>query len=76
VDKPQQQPLWDGNNSMNCLLIYRHSWYGDEEDLVEERAEEQNTVELLGREKLKLECVFVCLYKLHMYGGVKFKLID
>jgi hypothetical protein len=25
---------------------------------------------------LKLECVFVCLYKLHMYGGVKFKLID
>jgi len=76
VDKPQQQPLWDGNNSMNCLLIYRHSWYGDEEDLVEERAGEQNTVELLGREKLKLECVFVCLYKLHMYGGVKFKLID
>jgi hypothetical protein len=56
MDKSQQKPLWDGNNSMNYLLIYRHSWYGDEENVEEDRAREQNTVDLQGwgRERERL----------------------
>ena len=60
---------------MNYLLICRHSWYGDQENVVEDRAREQNTVDgVKGREgAIVVECVFECC--VYIYGGVKFKLI-